>query len=332
MKKRMLAMILGGALAVGLFMETPAAVQVQAEEPEKTVSAAKNSCTNKTEAHITLGTVTAGDGQITVTFSINGLTKGEDGGEAWFCLSDKASAVSDDFDGWGQNPSNCVGPLHASDTSCTFTGLINGKTYYAYAYVQDRHGDENADDFGVHQILAIGSGTPVAGAGNTSSGSTSSASGTSSSGKGDSGESGYKAYENKVTSQIEKAQSGSTIVMEKGTTTLSNAMMQELLKKGDVSLRLEFTYNGEEYVIIIPAGAALDNDIPWYGPLYLAQQFGNSAKAKAAPASGGTYAVKSGDSLGKIAARNNMTLSELLAKNPQIKNADKISVGQNINL
>ncbi len=25
------------------------------------------------------------------------------------------------------------------------------------------------------------------------------------------------------------------------------------------------------------AGEALDNDIPWYGPLYLAQYFGNSA-------------------------------------------------------
>ena len=119
--------------------------------------------------------------------------------------------------------------------------------------------------------------------------------------------------------------------MNKGTTTLSNSIMKELLKKGDVSLKLEFTYNEQEYVIVIPAGAALDNDIPWYGPLYLAQQYGNSAGTPAAAEAGGVYVVKRGDTLSKIAAANNMTLKQLLGKNPQIKDANKISVGQQIN-
>ena len=111
--------------------------------------------------------------------------------------------------------------------------------------------------------------------------------------------------------------------------------MKELLKKGDVSLKLEYTYNDQDYVVVIPAGAALDNDIPWYGPLYLAQQYGNSAgtgAAATAPGAGTSYEVKSGDRLGKIAAANNMTLKQLLEKNPQIKDANKIKVGQKINL
>jgi len=50
------------------------------------------------------------------------------------------------------------------------------------------------------------------------------------------------------------------------------------------------------------------------------------------PATGGTYSVKSGDTLGKIAARSGTSLSALLAVNPQIKNPSLIYVGQIINL
>ena len=42
------------------------------------------------------------------------------------------------------------------------------------------------------------------------------------------------------------------------------------------------------------------------------------------------YIVVKGDTLGKIARRNNMTLSRLLALNPQIKNPNFIRVGQKI--
>lgn len=122
-------------------------------------------------------------------------------------------------------------------------------------------------------------------------------------------------------------------MIEKGVTALSNSVMKELLKRKDVSLKLEFTYEGKDYVIIIPAGQAVDNDIPWYGPLYLAQQFGNRVGSDTSAASGtaAVYEVQSGDCLSKIAAANNMTLKQLLAKNPQIKDPDKIAVGQKIN-
>lgn len=46
----------------------------------------------------------------------------------------------------------------------------------------------------------------------------------------------------------------------------------------------------------------------------------------------GDYAVKTGDTLSAIAKRNHMTLAELKAKNPQIKDLHKIRVGQKLNL
>jgi murein DD-endopeptidase MepM/ murein hydrolase activator NlpD len=45
-----------------------------------------------------------------------------------------------------------------------------------------------------------------------------------------------------------------------------------------------------------------------------------------------TYKVKSGDTLTKIAKRNKLTLAQLLQANPQIKDPNKIKVGQAINI
>lgn len=50
------------------------------------------------------------------------------------------------------------------------------------------------------------------------------------------------------------------------------------------------------------------------------------------PPTGGTYVVKAGDTLGKIASRSGISLSALIAVNPQIKNPSLIYVGQVINL
>lgn len=48
------------------------------------------------------------------------------------------------------------------------------------------------------------------------------------------------------------------------------------------------------------------------------------------PAGSGTYVVKSGDTMAKIAAKNGMTLDALLSLNPQVKNKNLIVVGQKI--
>jgi murein DD-endopeptidase MepM/ murein hydrolase activator NlpD len=54
--------------------------------------------------------------------------------------------------------------------------------------------------------------------------------------------------------------------------------------------------------------------------------------AKPAATKAKVYTVVAGDSLGKIARDHGISLQQLLAKNPQIKNASVISIGQKINL
>lgn len=51
-----------------------------------------------------------------------------------------------------------------------------------------------------------------------------------------------------------------------------------------------------------------------------------------ASASAATYTVKSGDTLWKIASKNQIGLSELISLNPTLKNPDKINVGDKITI
>ncbi|MEL0326876.1 MAG: LysM domain-containing protein [Burkholderiaceae bacterium] len=60
-------------------------------------------------------------------------------------------------------------------------------------------------------------------------------------------------------------------------------------------------------------------------PFYAADGVGKMAK-------GGGVKVKSGDTLSQIAKKNNISLRDLLAANPSIKNANQIKVGQSIKL
>ena len=52
----------------------------------------------------------------------------------------------------------------------------------------------------------------------------------------------------------------------------------------------------------------------------------------ALPASAASYTVKSGDTLWKIASKNQIGLSELIAINPSLKNPDMIHVGDQIKI
>ena len=135
--------------------------------------------------------------------------------------------------------------------------------------------------------------------------------------------------------RILAADSDSTVRVTKdeGINTLSNEIMQMLVKRGDVALEMEYTYQGMDYHILIPAGKAVDNDIPWYGPLYLSAYFGaGEAAADMSAANGVTVVVKKGDTLSGIARRYHTTLARLAAVNPQIKNLNRIIPGQVIRI
>lgn len=133
-------------------------------------------------------------------------------------------------------------------------------------------------------------------------------------------------------SQIASAAPGTTIKVtrDQNINTLPNSTMQMLVKRGDVTLEMEYTYEEEDYHVIIPAGKAMDNDIPWYGPLYLSAYF--SAGDAGAENSVSAYTVQRGDTLGKIASIYHTTVARLAAANPQIRNVNRITPGQIINI
>lgn len=149
---------------------------------------------------------------------------------------------------------------------------------------------------------------------------------------GSCGGSGGSASLGSLESQIASAAPGTTVKVtrDQNINTLPNSTMQMLVKRGDVTLEMEYTYKGEDYHVIIPAGKAVDNEIRWYGPLYLSAYF--SAGSAGAGDSVSTYTVQRGDTLGKIARNYHTTVARLAAANPQIKNVNRIVPGQVINI
>ena len=64
---------------------------------------------------------------------------------------------------------------------------------------------------------------------------------------------------------------------ELGISTLSRDTIK-LLSDSKVDAVFSFDYKGYHYVLTIPAGATpLDDDIPWYGPMYLMSLYGQTA-------------------------------------------------------
>lgn len=86
----------------------------------------------------------------------------------------------------------------------------------------------------------------------------------------------FGRYRDNVASEIANANDGATVKIsrDKNINALPNDIMQALYKKQTVALELEYTFEGNEYTVTIPAGKAEDNAIEWYGPLYLQMRYG----------------------------------------------------------
>ena len=86
----------------------------------------------------------------------------------------------------------------------------------------------------------------------------------------------FERYREKVANEIANAKDGATVKIsrDKNINALPNDIMKALYKKQTVALELEYTYEGKEYTVTIPAGKAEDNAIEWYGPLYLQLRYG----------------------------------------------------------
>lgn len=88
--------------------------------------------------------------------------------------------------------------------------------------------------------------------------------------------SGFESYRENLCHEITDAKDGTTftITRDKNINALPNDIMKALYMKKTVALKLEYTFEGKDYTVTIPAGKAENNDIQWYGPLYLQMRYG----------------------------------------------------------
>lgn len=78
---------------------------------------------------------------------------------------------------------------------------------------------------------------------------------------------------------IEEVEAGTTIrIFKKHDINALNRNILRRLNERGVSLEMEYTYEGKDYKIFIPAGeAVIDDDVFYCGPLYLAGLYGNNS-------------------------------------------------------
>lgn len=118
---------------------------------------------------------------------------------------------------------------------------------------------------------------------------------------------------------VAKEQGGNVkITREDGINALPLEIIQ-LAAAENVTLEMEYTYEGADYMVDVPGAAAIvDESIPIYGPLYLAGFYGK------------WHTVKKGDTLSEIAKAYKTTTANIMALNPEIQDADKIYFGRRI--
>ena len=96
----------------------------------------------------------------------------------------------------------------------------------------------------------------------------------------------------------------------------------------DLTLIFNYVYENEKYGVTIRGKQVkIEDSIQWYGPLWLYCTYGTIREESTAPT--GTYVVKSGDTLSKIARNLHVTVKHLANLN-QIKNPDRIRAGQTL--
>jgi len=88
----------------------------------------------------------------------------------------------------------------------------------------------------------------------------------------------YELTANERVDYIQSVTEPVTLVIPKKAevNSLSNYFMKALVKNPIVTVDMTFEYDGTTYHVVIPAGAAVDDDTEWYGPLYLVGKYGGT--------------------------------------------------------
>lgn len=134
---------------------------------------------------------------------------------------------------------------------------------------------------------------------------------------------------NSIEEKLEKAVSiGANLVEWNEGDTLSISTMRYLEAHPELTLQFSYTYENKDYVVYISGENIVDENIPWYGPLYLAGKF--PSELPDITVSERIYVIKRGDTLSKIAKFYKTTVEAILKKNPDIKDKNKIYAGQQI--
>ena len=128
-------------------------------------------------------------------------------------------------------------------------------------------------------------------------------------------------YLDELRDLLNAANAGDIVKWNKGTALPLDIM--KLIVKKDVTLEFSYTYQNQAYVVVIDKDNVPTEEVPWYGPLYLASLTKTSKAAN-------EYVVKPGDTLNIIARKLNTTVEELLKKNPSIKNPNVIFAGKTL--
>ena len=118
--------------------------------------------------------------------------------------------------------------------------------------------------------------------------------------------------------------------------SLPLSIMKTLKACPGVTLDFRCTYKGEKLHFVLKGGEELviDENIPWYGPMYLKSVYGVAGEDKNAgekQTATEKYVIQRGDTLYRIARQLGTSLAEILGKNPQIKDPNRIWAGQLLN-
>lgn len=101
-----------------------------------------------------------------------------------------------------------------------------------------------------------------------------------------------------------------------------NVPIEEKLESLSKNEPVTFYLNeGVKHTVVIPAGMAVDDDTPWYGPMWLLEKYGEKGQIKA-------YVIQKGDTLNKLAAKWGVTVEYIMGKNPYIEDKNKIYTGK----